>query len=145
VHVPYRTGVQAAPDVMEGRVHFQFDNIIWSLPLIREGKLNGLAITTRQRSKLAPDMPTVAESGVPGFEGISWLGLVAPARTPEPIVQRLSEELAAVLADGDTVAKMAATGAEPPSSLGPDGFRTLLAEDTARWSAILREGKVKLL
>ncbi len=84
VHVPYRTGVQAAPDVMEGRVHFQFDNIIWSLPLIREGKLNGFAITTRQRSKLAPDMPTVAESGVPGFEGISWLGLVAPARTPEP-------------------------------------------------------------
>jgi tripartite-type tricarboxylate transporter receptor subunit TctC len=144
VHVPYRTGVQAAPDVMEGRVHYQFDNIIWSLPLIREGKLNGLAITTRRRSPLAPDMPTVAESGVPGFEGISWLGLVAPARTPEPVVQRLSQELAAILAESDTVSKMAATGAEPPSQPGPQGFRTLLAEDTARWSAILREGKVKL-
>ena len=78
VHVPYRTGVQSAPDVMEGRIHYQFDNIIWSLPMIREGKLKGLAITTRQRSPLAPDMPTVAEQGLPGFEGITWLGLVAP-------------------------------------------------------------------
>jgi tripartite-type tricarboxylate transporter receptor subunit TctC len=144
VHVPYRTGVQAAPDVMEGRIQYQFDNIIWSLPMIREGKLKGLAITTRQRSPLAPDMPTVAESGVPGFEGISWLGLVAPAKTPEPIIQRLNAELAAVLADKDTVAKMAATGAEPPTDAGPQGFRAMLAEDTARWSGILRDGTVKL-
>ena len=83
VHVPYKTGVQAAPDVMEGRIQYLFDNIIWSLPLIREGKLKGLAITTRQRSTLAPDIPTVAESGVPGFEGITWLGLAAPAKTPD--------------------------------------------------------------
>ena len=118
VHVPYRTGVQSAPDVMEGRVQYIFDNIIWSLPMIRAGQLKGLAITTSQRSTLAPDIPTVAESGVPGFEGITWLGLAAPAKTPEPVITRLAAELKAVLADKETIAKLAATGAEPPAAPG---------------------------
>jgi tripartite-type tricarboxylate transporter receptor subunit TctC len=144
LHVPYRTGVQAAPDVMEGRIHYQFDNIIWSLPMIRDGKLKGLAITTKQRSPLAPGIPTVAEQGLPGFEGISWLGLVAPAKTPEPVIARLNIELAAILAEPDVVAKMAATGGEPPTAKGPAGYRSLLAEDTARWKAIFAEGKIKL-
>lgn len=144
VHVPYRTGVQAAPDVMEGRVHYQFDNIIWSLPMIRAGQLRGLAITTRQRSPLAPDIATVAEQGLPGFEAISWLGLVAPAKTPAAIVERLNAELSVVLGDREVIAKMAATGAEPPLTKGPEGYRVLLAEDTARWKAIFAEGKIKL-
>ena len=144
VHVPYRTGVQAAPDLMEGRIDYMFDNIIWSLPQVRMGKLKGLAITTRQRSPLAPDIPTVAESGVPGFEGITWLGLAAPARTPDPVIARLDKELTAVLAEGDVIAKLAATGAEPPTAPGPAGMRALLADDVARWTAILGEGKIKL-
>jgi tripartite-type tricarboxylate transporter receptor subunit TctC len=144
VHVPYRTGVQAAPDVMEGRIQYQFDNIIWSLPMIRAGQLKGLAITTLQRSPLAPDIPTVAEQGMPEFEGISWLGLVAPARTPASVIDRLNAELTAVLAEPDVIAKMTATGAEPPTNKGPDGFRTLLAADTARWKAIFAEGRIKL-
>jgi tripartite-type tricarboxylate transporter receptor subunit TctC len=144
VHVPYRTGVQAAPDLMEGRIDYMFDNIIWSLPQVRMGKLKGLAITTRQRSPLAPDIPTVAESGVPGFEGITWLGLAAPARTPDAVIARLDRELTAVLAEGDVIAKLAATGAEPPTAPGPAGMRALLADDVARWTAILGEGKIKL-
>jgi tripartite-type tricarboxylate transporter receptor subunit TctC len=144
LHVPYRTGVQAAPDVMEGRIQYIFDNIIWSLPMIRAGQLKGLAITTSQRSSLAPDIPTVAESGVPGFVGITWLGLSAPAKTPDDVVARLDKELRAVLAEPDTIAKMAATGAEPPTAPGPEGMRTLLAEDIARWKGILSEGKIKL-
>ena len=106
LHVPYRTGVQAAPDVMEGRIQYIFDNIIWSLPMIRAGQLKGLAITTSQRSSLAPDIPTVAESGVPGFVGITWLGLAAPAKTPDDVVARLDKELRAVLAERDTIAKL---------------------------------------
>src|SRR6185436_768927 len=90
VHVPYRTGVQSAPDVMEGRVQYIFDNIIWSLPMIRAGQLKGVAIT--------------------------WLGLSAPAKTPDDVVARLDKELRAVLAERDTIAKMAATGAEPPTA-----------------------------
>lgn len=144
LHVPYRTGVQAAPDVMEGRIQYIFDNIIWSLPMIRAGQLKGLAITTAQRSSLAPDIPTVAESGVPGFVGITWLGLAAPAKTPDDVVARLDKELRAVLAEPDTIAKLAATGAEPPSAPGPEGMKTLLAEDIARWKGILSEGKIKL-
>ena len=144
VHVPYRTGVQSAPDVMEGRVQYIFDNIIWSLPMIRQGNLKGLAITTSRRSALAPDIPTVAESGVPGFEGITWLGLAAPAKTPEPVVARLGAELKAVLADKDVIARLAATGAEPPSAPGPEGMSAMLAEDIARWKGILSDGKIKL-
>jgi tripartite-type tricarboxylate transporter receptor subunit TctC len=144
VHVPYRTGVQSAPDVMEGRVQYIFDNIIWSLPMVRERKLKGLAITSKARSSLAPDIPTVAESGVPGFEGITWLGLAAPAKTPEPVIARLAAELRAVLADKETIAKLAATGAEPPAAPGPDGMRALLDEDIARWKGILSDGKIKL-
>ena len=144
VHVPYRTGVQAAPDLMEGRIDYMFDNIIWSLPMVRAGKLQGLAISTRQRSSLAPDIPTVAETGVPGFEGITWLGLAAPAKTPDTVVARLDRELTAVLAEPDVIAKLAATGAEPPSAPGPEGMRALLADDLARWKGILSEGKIKL-
>jgi tripartite-type tricarboxylate transporter receptor subunit TctC len=144
VHVPYRTGVQAAPDLMEGRIDYMFDNIIWSLPQIRMGKLKGLAITTRQRSPLAPDIPTVAESGVPGFEGITWLGLAAPARTPDTVIARLDSELRAILNESDVIAKLAATGAEPPTAPGPAGMQALLADDVARWTAILSEGKIKL-
>ena len=112
--------------------------------MIREGKLKGLAITTAQRSTLAPDIPTVAESGLPGFEGITWLGLAAPAKTPESIVKRLDIELRAVLADPDVVKKLAATGAEPPVTSGPDGMRALLDDDIARWKGILSDGKIKL-
>ena len=144
VHVPYRTGVQAAPDVMEGRIHYQFDNIIWSLPMIRAGQLKGLAITTRERSPLAPDIPTVAEQGLPGFEGITWIALVAPAKTPAPVIDRLNTELTAVLAEPDVIAKMTASGAEPPKNKGPDGYRAMLADDTARWKAIFAEGRIKL-
>jgi tripartite-type tricarboxylate transporter receptor subunit TctC len=144
VHVPYRTGVQSAPDVMEGRVQYIFDNIIWSLPMIRQGKLKGLAITTSQRSALAPDIPTVAESGLPGFEGITWLGLAAPATTPAPIIQRLDEGLRAVLAEPAVVRKLAATGAEPPAAPGPDGMTAMLEADVTRWKGILGDGKIKL-
>jgi len=143
VHVPYRTGVQSAPDVMEGRIQYIFDNIIWSLPQVRAGKIKGLAITTSRRSPLAPDIPTVAET-VPGFEGITWLGLAAPAKTPDGVISRLDIELRAVLAEPDVIAKLAATGAEPPTAPGPEGMRALLAQDIERWSGILREGKIKL-
>ena len=144
VHVPYRTGANAAPDVMEGRIQYQFDNILWSLPLIKEGKLKGLGITTRQRSALAPDMPTIAESAVPGFEGISWIGLAVPAKTPEAAVQRLSRELDRVLTDPEMISRIMSTGAEPPAARGPQGFRDMLAADIARWEAIFKQGKIKL-
>lgn len=78
VHVPYKTGVQALTDVVSGQVAFQFDSIVWTLPQVRAGKLKGLAVTGLTRSALAPDLPTMAESGLPGFEGVTWFALPCP-------------------------------------------------------------------
>ncbi len=142
-HIPYRSGVLSAPDLMEGRVDYLFDNIIWSLPMIRAGQLKSFGITSRERSRLAPDMPTISESGLPGFEAITWVALLAPARTPDLAIQRLNTELAAVLDDPDTVARLANTGAEPARG-GPEGLRNLMAADTALWSALIRDANIRV-
>ena len=113
--------------------------------MIRAGKLKGLAITTRQRSPLAPDIPTVAESGVPGFEGITWLGLVAPAKTPDAGGRAPQHGACARCWPSRT----SSPRWPPPAPSrrrrpGPAGMRALLADDIARWKAILAEGKIKL-
>ena len=144
VHVPYRTGVQAAPDLMEGRIDYMFDNIIWSLPMVRAGKLQG------PRDHHAPALVARARysdgRGIrrAGFRGHHLARVAAPAKTPDPVIARLDRELRAVLAEPDVIAKLAATGAEPPSAPGPEGMRALLADDLARWKGILSEGKIKL-
>ncbi len=143
VHVPYKAGVQAAPDLMEGRMDYIFDNILWSLPMIRDGKLKGLGITKLTRSPLAPDMPTIAESGVPGFEGFSWVAMLAPANVPAPVSQRLSTELAAIVADPGVVAELAKFGAEAASA-SPDVMRKVIVDDTARWGDIIRNANIKV-
>jgi tripartite-type tricarboxylate transporter receptor subunit TctC len=143
VHVPYRAGVQSAPDLMEGRIDFLFDNILWSLPMIREGRLKGLGITKLTRSQLAPEMPTIAESGVPGFEGFSWVALLAPANLPPVISQRLSGELDAIMADHAIATDLARFGAEPATP-GPAAMRKLMQEDSMRWAATIREAGITL-
>jgi tripartite-type tricarboxylate transporter receptor subunit TctC len=99
IHVPYRTGVQAFTELTEGQIHFSFDTIVWSLPQVRAGKLKSFGITSPQRSKIAPDIPTIAEQGFPGFEGMTWYAVVAPVGTPEPVLATLRKELAATLND----------------------------------------------
>lgn len=143
VHVPYSAGVQAAPDLMSGRVDFLFDNILWTLPVVREGKLKGLAITQLNRSALAPDIPTVDESGVSGFEGFSWVGLLAPGNTPQAVVDRLSTELSAIVTDPETMDALKKLGTEP-STLGPVEMREMIIADTAHWREIVREAKIEV-
>jgi tripartite-type tricarboxylate transporter receptor subunit TctC len=143
VHVPYRAGVQSAPDLIEGRIDYLFDNILWSLPMIRDGKLKGLGITTATRSPLAPEIPTVAESGVPGFDGFTWVGLLAPANLPPAISQRLIAELDAIMADPAIAADLARFGAEPATP-GPAAMRTLMQEDSARWASTIKEAGITL-
>ncbi len=143
VHVPYRAGVQSAPDLMEGRMDYLFDNILWSLPMIREGKLKGLGITKLTRSPLAPDMPTIAESGVPGFEGFSWVALLAPANVPAPIVARLSTTLAAIMSDAGLAAQVAKFGAEAAEP-SPEKMRAAMKEDTERWRDTIQKAQIKV-
>ena len=143
VHAPYKTGVQAVPDVVSGQVAWLFDSIVWSLPQIRAGKLKGLGITSRERSPLAPEMPTVAEAGLPGFEGVTWFGLVAPAAVPREVVARINGEVNRLLASADMKEKLAAQGAEAAGGSAEE-FAKLVREDMARWGKVIRDAGVKV-
>lgn len=138
VHIPYKTGVQSFAELNEGQVHFLFDSIVWSLPQIREGKLKGLGITSAQRSKLAPDLPTIAESGLPNFEGVTWFALVAPARTPDTAINRLQTELRSALADPDLAKRLAVLGAEPVTESNGNFTETVL-QDTRKWGEVIKK------
>jgi len=142
VHVPYKTGVQALGDVVSGQIGFQFDSITWTLPQARAGKVKALAVTGLKRSALAPDLPTMAESGLPGFEGVTWFGFVAPAAIPPDVLARLSTELARALASPDVQEKMAAQGAEAASGR-PDELSRLMREDALKWGKVIRDAGVK--
>lgn len=142
VHVPYKTGVQALTDVVSGQVAFQFDSIVWTLPQVRAGKLKGLAVTGLTRSALAPDLPTMAESGLPGFEGVTWFGFAVPAATPKNVVARLNTELNRALQSRDVQDRMAAQGAEAAPGR-PEDMTKLVREDTAKWGKVIRDAGVK--
>jgi len=142
VHVPYKTGVQALGDVVSGQISYQFDSITWTLPQARAGKIKALAVTGLTRSPLAPELPTVAESGLPGFEGITWFGFVAPAATPPAALARLSAELSRALASADVREKIAAQGAEVGSGK-PEDLARLMREDAVKWGQVIRDAGVK--
>jgi tripartite-type tricarboxylate transporter receptor subunit TctC len=110
LHVPYKTGAAVVPDLLGGRLTMQFGNISSMLPLVREGKLRALAVTSLERAPIAPDLVTIAESGFPGFEATSWVGMLAPIGTPAPIVRRLHEELVRVIAQPDVRNKLVELG-----------------------------------
>jgi tripartite-type tricarboxylate transporter receptor subunit TctC len=143
-HVPFRGGVQSVPGLVDGSIQYLFDSVVWSLPLIREGRIKGLAVTASRRSTLAPDMPTVAESGLPGFEGDTWFGLSAPAGTPPAALAKLSGALQAALRTPGTAEALARFGAEPAADASSGAFDALIAADKAKWGAVVREAGVKV-
>jgi len=141
-HVPYRAATQAVLDLAEGRIDITFGTLGSSLPLIKEGKIKLLAVSTARRAKQVPDIPTIAEAGVPGFETSLWFALVAPANLPQPIALRLNKELNAILPDA-TVQKgldVQATQSEP-STL--QGMADLIRNDLTRWREIAAKAGVK--
>lgn len=142
-HVPYKTGVQALADITGGRIGFAFDSIVWTLPQAQAGKLKALAITSARRSALAPDLPTVAESGFPGFEGMTWFAFMAPKGTPDAVVRILNREINALLADASVRKVIQAQGAEPLGG-SPADLSALIRHDTERWGAIIRAGNIQL-
>lgn len=142
-HVPYKTGVQSFTELSTGQVQFLFDSIVWSLPQIRAGKLKGLGITSLRRSQLAPEMPTIAESGLPNFEGSTWFGLSAPARTPDAVLTRLQAELKAALADKELAERLAVLGAEPAFLAAPD-FEKMIAADTEKWRGVISKAGIPI-
>lgn len=140
-HVPYRGAAPAMTDVLGNQVPLTFDNIITTLPLIKSGKLKPLAVSTRQRSKVAPDIPTLDESGVPGFDATAWFGLFAPAGTPHDIVLRLSREVAQAVKDPSVSEKLLQLGAEPVSS-SPEAFEAFYKAEVAKWGKVVRSANI---
>ncbi len=132
VHVPSSTS--PLPDVVSGRVQLSFANIVAALPLVRDGKLRALAVTSLTRSAAAPELPTMHESGLPGFESVAWFGLLAPAGTPPAVLQRLEAEAQKALASPLMAARLAAMGATVPN-IGAAAFTRLIQEETLKWAA----------
>lgn len=130
VHVPYTTS--PLPDVIAGRVQLFFANAA-SLPLVRDGKLKALAVSSLQRLPVAPEVPTVAESGYPGFEAIAWFGLLAPRTTPPEILHRLETEARAAVAQPAMTARLAEMGAVPQGS-SATSFARLITVESRKWS-----------
>jgi tripartite-type tricarboxylate transporter receptor subunit TctC len=143
VHVPYKGTQLAVPDLIGGRISLMFDNIVSAMPNLRTGKLKAIGITGLQRSPLLPEVPTIAESGVPGFEASAWFGVYAPAGTPKDIVAKLSRELAVVLHSAEMKQRMAVLGAEPVGST-PEDMAKIVAAETAKWAKVIRDANVKI-
>ncbi|MBI3516843.1 MAG: tripartite tricarboxylate transporter substrate binding protein [Proteobacteria bacterium] len=143
VHVPYRGATPALNDLLAGQVALMFDNLPSSLPHIQAGGLVALGVATPRRALTLPDVPTIAEAGVPGFEVTSWFGVLAPAATPAAIVARLGAEIGRALANADFQARLASQGAEP-FGLAPAAFAALIESDAAKWAAVVKANGIKL-
>jgi tripartite-type tricarboxylate transporter receptor subunit TctC len=143
IHVPYKGAPAAMVDQIGGRIDFHFANAAIALPQIEAGKVRALAITSAKRSDRLPDLPTMAEAGVRGFEADQWIGLLAPTGTPEAIVDRLARETAAALARADVQATLAKNGMVVDGKSTPASFRAYLKEDHDKWTELARRAKLK--
>jgi tripartite-type tricarboxylate transporter receptor subunit TctC len=142
-HVPYKGRASAIPDLLGGRVTMMFDNMPSSLPLVKEGKLRALGVTSLQRSPAAPEIPTIAEQGLPGFEAVSWFALFAPAGTPRPVVDRLQGEVKKILAAPEIAKKLAEIGLETVGST-PDELAAYQRAEIAKWARVVKESGAKV-
>jgi tripartite-type tricarboxylate transporter receptor subunit TctC len=141
-HIPYKGILAAAPDLLGGRVSMVFSPMSIVLPMVRSGKLRGLAVTSLARSPAAPELPTIAESGYPGFEVTGWNGLLAPARTPGAVVGALHAEALNTLAQPEVRAKLADLGLQAIGS-SPDEFARTIATELPKWAKVIHEMGIK--
>jgi tripartite-type tricarboxylate transporter receptor subunit TctC len=142
-HVPYKGTAAAIMDLASGGVHLAADALPSSLPQIKEGRLQGIAVTGSRRSPLAPNIPTVAESGLPGFAVVSWFGLYAPKGLPPALALRINEEVNKVLKSPEMVARFAALGVDAGKGSSAE-FAAMVAADTERWSKLAKERQIQI-
>ena len=143
-HIPYKGTALAIPDLVAGNVQVLFDAIPSGMPHVKDGKLRALAVTGPKRSPLAPELPTLAESGLPGFSSVTWFGLYGPKGLSTELGQRINEEFAKALAAPDVVERLARLGTEPARAGSPADFAAMVAADSARWGGIIRERKITI-
>jgi tripartite-type tricarboxylate transporter receptor subunit TctC len=141
VHVPYRGAAVALADVMAGQIQLLFDNLPGSIEQIRSGRVRALAVTSAMRSPAMPDLPTVAEAGVPGYEATAWFGVALPARTPPAVIARLNRAVIDVLGQPAVVQRLAALGAASVPGT-PDDMAAFVHGEIAKWAKVIAEAHV---
>ena len=140
-HVPYKGGGQSIIDVMAGHVQIGFSNILEALPQVNAGRLRGLGVTTLTRSSAAPNIPTIAEAGVPGYEVIQWNGVLGPAGLPRDLTSKVNADILRVLARRDIRERLTGAGAEPGGGT-PEQFGVLIRSDIAKWAKVVKTVKL---
>lgn len=143
VHVPYKGGSAAMPDLLSGQVAMMLETIPNALAQVRGGKLRALGVTSAKRSSAAPDIPTIAESGLPGFDVSSWTGLSAPLGTPKAVIDILNAETRRILTDTEYLASLKSMGTDAAAST-PEAFEAHMKKDIARWSDVVRRANIKV-
>lgn len=143
VHVPYKGAAPAVTELIAGQVQLGFNAIPSVLPHVKTGKLKALAVSSAKRANAVPDLPTIAESAVRGFEYDIWYGIFAPAQTPAAIVSKISADVQRALGEPDVVQQLVAQGTEPSAST-PSELAQYILEDTARWARIVKERNIKI-
>lgn len=143
-HVPYKGTARSIADLATGQVHVLFDSIPTGMPHVKSGRLRALAVTSEQRSALAPELPTLAESGLPGYSSVTWFGVYAPAGAPPALVERIHQAFAKAMQSPDVVASLAKLGVEPARPSTAAQFAAMVQADSARWAAVIRERKITL-
>ena len=143
VHVPYRGSGPAVQDLIAGNVQAMFDSVPSSAASARDGRLRALAVTTKNRIAPFPDLPTIAEAGVPGYEISTWYGIWAPVRTPPAIINRLQQAVAAAARNPETRARFDALGAEPVAD-SPEDYARFVRAEYDRWGKLVRDARIKL-
>jgi tripartite-type tricarboxylate transporter receptor subunit TctC len=143
MHVPYRGASFATTSVLAGETIFMFDNIVTTLPLARAGKLRALAVTTLKRSRVAEDIPTLAESGVAGYDANAWFGVFAPAGTPEAVIARLHAEISRIVKVPEIRDRFLALGAEPVGS-APGEFAAFYRNEVLKWGKVVKESGAQI-
>jgi tripartite-type tricarboxylate transporter receptor subunit TctC len=141
LHVPYKGSSQAMPDVISGRVSMMFENMPGVVSQIKAGTVKVLAVTGQKRTPALPEVRTVAEAGVPGYESLSWSGIAAPAATPPDVVARLNREINAILANPEMRQKIAEQGAEAVGGT-PEAFSEHIARERVKWSKVVRDAAI---
>ena len=142
-HVPYKGSSPALTDVMAGQVAVFIGNMPPTVPLVKAGKLRALAVTTKARSALMPELPTISEAGLPGFETVAWFGVLAPTGTPPEIVKKLSTEIGKIARSPEMREKLLAMGAEPIGGT-PGEFKAVIDSDIAKWKALAQKEGIKV-
>lgn len=143
-HVPYKGTALAIPDLVTGQVHVLFDSLPTGMPHVKSGRLRALAVTSAKRSALAPELPTLAESGLPGFSSVTWFGVYLPAGAPPALVERVHKAFTKAMQSSEVIDSLAKLGVEPAAPSTPAQFNAMVQADSARWANVIKQHKITL-